>query len=162
MASHDFNTLVKKRDNYECVKCGYSPTNKSSLHAHHINPKDNGGPDIPENGVTLCYRCHKFAPDWNTIIHNDSYADAFEIYRSTMNPPVMDVFMFGMMAEKSEETSGSDIRQSTMFQQVPNLDPSNWWIVTAAFADYKKARSLIPMKWDWSTEQPMQTELYSL
>jgi len=154
----EFASTVKERDNRQCVKCGYKPTNTTSLHAHHINPKDNGGSDDPENGATLCPTCHDFAPDWNTIISNDSYRKAFEIYRSTMNPPTMDLFYFGMMAENSEPLSVENVMQSTFFQQLPNLDVSNWWVACAGFADYKEVRSIMPMKWDWSCESSVQSE----
>jgi len=154
-----FESLVKERDNNECIKCGYKPSSSTNLHAHHINPKDNGGCDEVWNGATLCAKCHKFAPDWNTIVSDDSYRRAFEIYRGTMNPPAMDMFWFGMMAEHSEPISADNLFQSTILNELPNLDLSNWWIVCAAFADYKDVRSLLPLKWNWSVANSVQCEL---
>lgn len=155
----DFASSVKERDGRICVKCGYKPSSGTNLHAHHINPKDNGGCDEIQNGATLCAKCHKFAPDWNTVISDDSYRRAFEVYRSTMNPPAMDLFWFGMMAEQSDHTSAESMFKSTLYEELPNLNLSNWWMVAAAFADYKDVRTLLPLKWDWSEGGGVQCEL---
>jgi hypothetical protein len=53
-------TLVKKRDDYTCQKCG---TTEGQLYAHHIDPVINNpieAMDI-DNGTTLCKDCHKQA-----------------------------------------------------------------------------------------------------
>lgn len=47
---------VKARDG-KCLKCGTT----EDLHAHHVLPKSTH-PELsldPDNGMTLCYRCHK-------------------------------------------------------------------------------------------------------
>jgi hypothetical protein len=47
---------VRARDG-KCVECGTA----DDLHAHHIKPK-HSHPELkldPNNGKTLCYRCHK-------------------------------------------------------------------------------------------------------
>lgn len=49
-----------KRDNWTCVKCGYEGTPRAGdLHADHIIPREEGGPDTLENLQTLCVPCHK-------------------------------------------------------------------------------------------------------
>lgn len=52
-----FMGTVLKRDNYKCVICG----SKDNLHVHHLNSynldKDNR--INPNNGITLCSKCHK-------------------------------------------------------------------------------------------------------
>jgi hypothetical protein len=51
--------FVKARDNLQCQVCG---DRKGSpycvLRGHHITPRSQGGPDIPENVITLCDLCH--------------------------------------------------------------------------------------------------------
>lgn len=52
----EWAAAVKQRDK-ACRKCGRS----EDLHAHHLMPKSTH-PELRldiENGVTLCYRCHK-------------------------------------------------------------------------------------------------------
>jgi len=47
---------IKARD-CKCMKCGET----NDLHAHHIKPKSTH-PELTlviDNGITLCYRCHK-------------------------------------------------------------------------------------------------------
>jgi len=62
-SSHEWKCLrdhVVHRDSYTCQSCGYDKNNKENrqLHAHHIIPRKEGGPDHPENLVTLCNHCH--------------------------------------------------------------------------------------------------------
>jgi len=50
-----------KRDNFTCVKCGFSPENKDDcikLHADHIHPEKHGGKASLENLQTLCRNCN--------------------------------------------------------------------------------------------------------
>jgi len=159
--SNDFAKAVKERDEYHCIKCGYQPSQKSRLHAHHIIPDSLGGEDRLENGATLCATCHKFAPDYNTVIRNDAYEKAFEMFNRTWNPPAIDLFWFGQMASEREIVESSQFRKDTLPHQLPNLALPNWWIYFAAVADYKDARSMMPV--DWSNDGPgVQTELHSL
>jgi len=54
----DFLKTVRKRDNYQCRKCGAS---KSRMHVHHIKPV-RFYPELmcePSNGVLLCPKCHR-------------------------------------------------------------------------------------------------------
>lgn len=44
---------VTERDG-ACVRCGST----HYLSAHHIIPRAEGGPDTPENLVSLCVSCH--------------------------------------------------------------------------------------------------------
>ncbi len=45
--------LVTKRDG-SCVQCG----SRYYLSAHHVQARAEGGPDTPENLVSLCASCH--------------------------------------------------------------------------------------------------------
>jgi len=59
-------TLRKKvfeRDNFTCQKCKIQDKTTRTLEAHHITPLYLGGKDEIENLITLCFDCHKFAPD---------------------------------------------------------------------------------------------------
>lgn len=153
-----FTTDVKQRDGHACVKCGDNPSS-SRLNAHHIRPLSRDGKDDPENGATLCNLCHRFAPDHETIITDDLFHEVFEAYVATLNPPVVDILWFGMRIADQEGKSAQDWRKDTLFQILPNLMPSNWWLICAAFADYRDAREWIPIEWDESKGGPVQTQL---
>jgi len=45
------------RDGYRCLRCDKRFT-ADRLSVHHLKPKLEGGPDSPENLVTLCKECH--------------------------------------------------------------------------------------------------------
>lgn len=49
---------IKVRDGYQCRFPGCDQTSKR-LHIHHIIPRRLGGTNIPQNGITLCLRCHR-------------------------------------------------------------------------------------------------------
>jgi hypothetical protein len=51
----NFREKVLWRDGYECQRCGSS----ERLQAHHIQHKAHGGSNTPQNGMTLCERCHQ-------------------------------------------------------------------------------------------------------
>ncbi len=55
MKLSEWATAVKERDHHTCVQCGY---NASKVVAHHIKPRNEGGMNELNNGVTLCYPCH--------------------------------------------------------------------------------------------------------
>ena len=64
---------VKIRDRFVCRLCGdwkgkfYPETGAfvEDIHAHHIIPKAQGGPDTMENLITLCDLCHGVVtPNW--------------------------------------------------------------------------------------------------
>ena len=54
--------IVLKRDNYTCTnpRCRvvFRPPKHGRLDAHHIKPREQGGPDTPSNLRTLCKPCH--------------------------------------------------------------------------------------------------------
>ena len=52
---------ILERDGYRCYVCG----KETNLHVHHIIPRDEGGPHIPENLITLCGSCHKSVESGN-------------------------------------------------------------------------------------------------
>lgn len=52
---------IKDRDGWRCVRC-WSP---DYLEVHHVVAVADGGPDDPENLVTLCSRCHG---EWTFVV----------------------------------------------------------------------------------------------
>jgi 5-methylcytosine-specific restriction endonuclease McrA len=52
-----------KRDNFTCQKCKLEDKTGIKLEAHHITPLYLGGKEELGNLITLCFDCHKFAPD---------------------------------------------------------------------------------------------------
>ena len=58
---------VWRRDSHACRRCG---VDDRTIQAHHIVPRGAGGPDVPENLITLCRPCHG-------VMHpgNDSFDD---------------------------------------------------------------------------------------
>lgn len=50
------NESIMKRDNHCCAICGQFV--EAGVKAHHEPPRSKGGQDIPENMITLCYKCH--------------------------------------------------------------------------------------------------------
>ena len=49
-----FRRAVLERDGYQCVRCG----KRSRLEADHIVSLAEGGQHHPDNGQTLCRKCH--------------------------------------------------------------------------------------------------------
>lgn len=49
---------VLTRDNFTCVKCGFSNAEGIGLQAHHIVPQSQNGKSVIENLETLCVSCH--------------------------------------------------------------------------------------------------------
>jgi hypothetical protein len=47
---------VLARDRHRCTGCGTT----RFLEVHHIKPRNEGGPNKPDNLTTLCSRCHRF------------------------------------------------------------------------------------------------------
>lgn len=74
---------VFSRDRFKCQKCGFMG-NSEELEAHHIRMRVDGGDDLVDNLVTLCFICHYFAPD------NDK---DFEIYlKEKLNGTILNTF----------------------------------------------------------------------
>jgi len=64
----DFLKTVRKRDNYQCQKCGAS---KNRMHVHHIKPVK-FYPELicdPNNGILLCPKCHR---EFHRLYGNDA------------------------------------------------------------------------------------------
>jgi len=59
--SRSVSEAIKERDDWRCYICGKD----TDLHVHHIIPRSDGGPDIPENLVTLCSGCHRSVESGN-------------------------------------------------------------------------------------------------
>lgn len=54
--------LVRTRDGYRCRKCGKLAVIKGDVAHHHIFTKTRFPTRwMPENGVCLCFRCHRWA-----------------------------------------------------------------------------------------------------
>jgi len=137
----DFADKVKDRDNHTCIKCGHKPSNPPQLHAHHIQPKTEGGSNAIENGATLCNQCHDFAPDNETVIKSSAYKEAFEVYRTTFNPALIDILWFGMRIAEQSKLSAHTMRRTSLPKTLPHMQRSNWWVAFAMLADYKTARN---------------------
>lgn len=58
-AGKRFRATVLRRDDHRCQKCGYHDPTGMSLEADHIINHAQGGTDDPDNGQTLCKRCHR-------------------------------------------------------------------------------------------------------
>ena len=140
---------AKERDEFSCVKCGYSPSDKSSLHAHHITLISISEDDSIGNLATLCSECHRYAPDWDTLTKEKAYPRAFENCWSTCVSPAFDFALFGSQIQQADnELYVSAFQEGSLLNAgLPRLDPSNQWILLAAFADYKNFRSLLFFDW---------------
>jgi 5-methylcytosine-specific restriction endonuclease McrA len=60
LAHQAFRTAVLRRDGFRCTALDCSTTNQGAggrLIADHIIARADGGPDVPENGRTLCPAC---------------------------------------------------------------------------------------------------------
>lgn len=53
--TEELKNKILERDGYKCYIC----RKETNLHVHHIIPRDEGGPHIPENLITLCGSCHR-------------------------------------------------------------------------------------------------------
>lgn len=52
--------IVLERDHHRCRRCQKKgASNDRGLSVHHIIPRPTGK-DLPENLITLCYKCHDF------------------------------------------------------------------------------------------------------
>ena len=53
---------VLERDSFDgcpcCIYCGKPSISGSGLHLHHVIRRSQGGANVKENLVTLCYGCH--------------------------------------------------------------------------------------------------------
>ncbi|MBU4348395.1 HNH endonuclease [Patescibacteria group bacterium] len=61
--SKHLKNKVLARDKYTCQKCKTEDKTRSKFEVHHVNPKYKGGEDKEENLITLCYICHRYAPN---------------------------------------------------------------------------------------------------
>ena len=52
-----------ERDNFTCQKCKFRDNSGGKLEAHHVALLAFGGKDDLDNLITLCFDCHKFAPN---------------------------------------------------------------------------------------------------
>jgi len=61
--------FILKRDNYQCIECGWHETNPYSgtipLELDHIDGDYNN--DRPENLRAICPNCHSLTPNWKSL-----------------------------------------------------------------------------------------------
>jgi 5-methylcytosine-specific restriction endonuclease McrA len=50
-----------RRDKWTCQGCGRQG---ARLHAHHVIPRYRGGPDVLDNLIAVCTKCHKRIHPW--------------------------------------------------------------------------------------------------
>ncbi len=55
--------LILVRDNFTCQKCKLEDKTAKKLEIHHIKPLHLDGTNDKKNLITLCYVCHKYAPN---------------------------------------------------------------------------------------------------
>lgn len=63
MKREEWRALRKEcyeRDDYSCCRCGKRSKSGQGISAHHLIPREEGGPDKLRNLVTLCNKCHDF------------------------------------------------------------------------------------------------------
>ncbi|UAT29480.1 HNH endonuclease [Bacillus badius] len=75
---------ILKRDNYKCVIC----ESQENLEVHHKHAIYLGGKSTEENLITLCSRCHAYAPE-ESAEANDHYIEMrnVDIYKRMMKSP---------------------------------------------------------------------------
>ena len=56
---------IKKRDKDKCQFCGKKNSIEGPLAIDHIDPEDNGGKGVYENGITLCTKCNNIKRNLN-------------------------------------------------------------------------------------------------
>lgn len=68
---------VLRRDKFKCCKC-YTNQN---LTIHHIQHREHGGTDDPENLITMCFSCHRV---WHRTYDRNNKAKFYK-YISPVN-----------------------------------------------------------------------------
>lgn len=124
-----------ERDNNRCLKCG----KQKPLELHHIVPAYLGGIEESWNLISLCHRCHEFAPDEPT---------EFFKWASTSLPPKLDESLkltkicIGLLSFKKElvqelvqisnfdikvfESTGKGLENSKTFNWIDNFYKDMW------------------------------------
>ena len=66
---------------FKCTLCEYQ-SERTSIHYHHIIPRELGGTDKASNLVYLCPNCHNkvFVPDSNSGIHSFKNNNSIQIF----------------------------------------------------------------------------------
>jgi len=137
---------AKKRDNHTCQKCSRKPSNSRDIHAHHIVPSGVGGSDSVDNFVSLCNKCHEYAPEPHTPCLD--WERLNELYVGTNLRPEWDFMYFGVLITKK----GNSVTESKLFyeqsyrahylDEIPNRRSSSW-VSAACMADYLDIRDVI-------------------
>lgn len=52
--SNETRRAVYRRDGWRCALCD----NTQGLQVHHVVHRSQGGSDLPQNLITLCWKCH--------------------------------------------------------------------------------------------------------
>ena len=66
---------VRQRDGWTCRRCGWRAFGRGRyyLHAHHVVPRSQGGPDKPDNLISLCLECHAAQPGHHHLRYGYDY-----------------------------------------------------------------------------------------
>lgn len=88
-----------------CQSCGAG----DGLHAHHIVPRNEGGPDTPENLVILCKYCHpkyegtdkvpSYAGGGNTVSEVSEWVVADQVHRIVVDELMSELGPFQMVLQ---------------------------------------------------------------
>jgi 5-methylcytosine-specific restriction endonuclease McrA len=57
LTTEEWSDRVRTRDQYICQHCKTQLDHHTAI-AHHIVPRNQGGKNLPDNGITLCRDCH--------------------------------------------------------------------------------------------------------
>lgn len=100
---------VLARDDYRCVKCG----TENWLEVHHIFPLYKGGINNEGNLITLCSKCHHFAPEHPLRLIK---------YMSNRNRPPIDIAM-----DLAEKAFISAMMLDKDDYEIAKSDPQGFW-----------------------------------
>ena len=102
----NIQSKVFKRDGYKCRCC---KAGRTELHAHHIIPRSQNGPDTLTNLVTLCKKCHVdlhkgVSIKIGNVVHKTAKQDTvcaiIRKYLDFKNVPVQNIYGFQVKAQR--------------------------------------------------------------
>ncbi len=129
---------VFSRDGFKCKKCGFMG-NSEELEVHHIKMRVDGGNDIINNLVTLCFICHHFAPD--------TEEDFQEYLKEKMDGMILDTFRKSKKSISVRSKKGMDkqardgniVTRAAFGYKLENkqlLPAENFYLVQEIFQDF--------------------------
>ena len=146
---------VFSRDGFKCQKCGFM-ANSEELEIHHIKMRVDGGENLTDNLVTLCFICHHFAPD------NE---EDFEIYlKEKLDGTILDTFRKSQKSISKRTKKGMDkhARDGNVVSRAPFgyklenkqlISAENSYLVQEIFQDFlnqKISLTQLAKKYDFS------------